>query len=171
MKDKKKLTDSIAELFKKNSDDITAEKVKKLSKKFNNLSDAEQTNLIFDLANALGIDNNARNEAYNEERNVNFTDIQKIAQNYIVLSKYVIEKAKVKGATALRAELNDGCFTVYALNPAPFELDFPRYVSSDNPQMEELSYEIDALLSDISFENDAEEKLKKIKDIIDTAVL
>lgn len=166
MRNKKNLSEEIAELYKSQKEP-SALKAHRLQTELSKLTTEEQIKTILEIGAMSGFEN----QPLNVNLHSGLSDLEIIAQDYIALSKYVIEKAGIRGATSLHAEINDGSFTVYALTPERVELDFSRYVLSDNQLMKEKLYEAEALRSDMFLEDGAQADLQKIIDIINTAVL
>lgn len=89
----------------------------------------------------------------------NRTHEEIIADNYIALAKFTIEKSQLKNAHKLKVKESDCGFIIYALTPEPVELDFLQYATSDYPDNKELLLEAEALQSDL-FMEDSTEKFK-----------
>lgn len=99
-----------------------------------------------------------------------------IAQNYIDLAYFVLDRMREKGVKGLNeirglsAEIDEDSLTVFALTPKPIELDFPKYVSSDYPIFKEKLMEIEALQSDIITFGDKTASFAKIKALIEADI-
>lgn len=79
-----------------------------------------------------------------------------IANNYVALAKFAIEKLKLKNVRKLKGQVVDGCLIVYALAPTPVELNFEQFATSDYPPQKELLLETESLEADLFAEDDAE---------------
>lgn len=101
---------------------------------------------------------------------------EKIAQDYISLSYYVVDRMRdsgIKGLdeiTGLSAQIGEDTLQIFALTPQPVELDFARYVLSDAPMCKEMMMEMESLLSDIIIFGDKEASFAKIKQLIDAEI-
>ncbi|MGN0812169.1 MAG: hypothetical protein ACI4MQ_01505 [Candidatus Coproplasma sp.] len=97
-----------------------------------------------------------------------------IAQNYIELSRFVLDRMRESGIKGLdeikglHARIDEDSFSIFALTTEPIEIDFAKYVSSDYPMYKEKWMEIEALQSDIITFGDKEKSFAKIKELIDT---
>ncbi len=104
-------------------------------------------------------------------RNDGQTDEQIIAENYIALAKFAIEKLKMKNVIGLKAEVVEDYFVIYALTPKPVELDLAMFATSDYPNNKELLLEAEALQGDLFLEDNTEEYIAEVVNIINNAKL
>ncbi len=104
-------------------------------------------------------------------RNDGQTDEQIIAENYIALAKFAIEKLNMKNVIGLKAEAVEDYFKIYALTPEPVELDLYMFATSDYPNNKELLLEAEALQGDLFLEDNTEEFLAEIVNTINNAKL
>lgn len=99
-------------------------------------------------------------------RNDGRTHEEIIADNYIALAKFTIEKLHIKNAHKLKATEGDCGFVLIALTPDPVELDYEQFATSDYPNNKELLLEAEALQADLFTEDGTEQfKLEIIKRI------
>lgn len=101
--------------------------------------------------------------------NEGMSDERIIAENYIALAKFAIEKDKIENATGLKAEIRDGGIVLYALTPSPVELDIEQYATSDYPTNKEILLEAEALSADLFSEDGTEKFLDEIIQYINAA--
>ena len=94
-----------------------------------------------------------------------------IADNYIALSKFTIEKLQLKNVHKLKVCVSDCSFTIYALTPEPVELDFEQFATSDYPENKELLLEAEALQADLFMEDGTEKFIEKIVELIENVAL
>ncbi len=94
-----------------------------------------------------------------------------IADNYVALAKFTIEKMQLKNVSKLKVVDSDCCFTIYALTPDPVELDLIQFATSDYPNNKELLLEAEALQSDLSMDDSAGKYRIKIIQLIENSVL
>lgn len=99
------------------------------------------------------------------------TDEQIIAENYIALAKFAVEKLEMKNVIGLKAEVKDSGFIIYALTPKPVELDLESFATSEYQNNRELLLEAEALQADLFLEDNTEEYLAEIVNIINNAKL
>jgi len=94
-----------------------------------------------------------------------------IADNYVTLAKFAIEKSGLKNVRNLKVQEGDCGFIIYALTPEPVELDLERYATIDYPANEELLLEAEALQADLFMEDNTEKYRLKIIQLIENTVL
>lgn len=94
-----------------------------------------------------------------------------IADNYVFLAKFAIEKAGLKNVQRLKVKEDNGSLIIYALTPKPVELDFEQFCTSDYQQNRELLREAEALQADLFSEDSTQKFLVKIIELIENAVL
>lgn len=99
------------------------------------------------------------------------TDEEVIADNYIFLAKYAIEKQNLKDVRKLKVQISEDCFQIFALTPTPVNLDFEQFATSDYPYHRELLLEAEALRADLFLEDNAESYLHEIIRRIESANL
>ncbi len=79
-----------------------------------------------------------------------------IADNYVALAKFAIEKLQIKNVRQLKVNESDCGFVIYALTPKPIEIDFQQFATSDYPNNKELLLEAEALQADLFMEDSTE---------------
>lgn len=94
-----------------------------------------------------------------------------IADNYVALAKFTIEKLQLENVHKLKVQESEGCFSVYALTPEPLELCFEQFATSDYPYNKELLLEIEALQADLFMEDNIKKYTPEIISRIENAVL
>ncbi len=99
------------------------------------------------------------------------TNEEIIADNYVALAKFTIEKMQLKNVRKLKVEDTDCGFIIYALTPEPVELDFEQFATSDYPTNKELLLEAEALQADLFIEDSTEKYRLEIIDRIENTVL
>lgn len=163
----KKNVDKAAELLKKvkeNPDSVSFKdkmKLRKLAKNPEALVSA-----LMSLGNVTETDDFGFCTPKTEE---GMSDERIIAENYIALAKFAIEKSKIENATGLKAEIRDGGIVLYALTPSPVELDIEQYATSDYPTNKEILLEAEALSADLFSEDGTEKFLDEIIRYINAA--
>ena len=94
-----------------------------------------------------------------------------IADNYIALAKFTIEKMNLKNVSKLKVQESDGGFVIYGLTPKPVELNFYSFATSDYPYYKELLLEAEALQADLFMEDSTEKSRFEIIERIENAIL
>ena len=101
---------------------------------------------------------------------------ERIAQNYIELSYFVLDKMRENGIEGLddikglKALIEEDTLTIFALTPTPVKIDFSQYIFSDHPMRKEKMMEIEALESDIITFGDKDISFAKIKALIEAGI-
>lgn len=94
-----------------------------------------------------------------------------IADNYIYLAKFAIEKLKLNNHE-LKVQCDDDWLRIYILNPHLEELDFEQFCTSDYPKNKELLLEAEALQADLNMDNKwNDETISKIIEKIESAII
>lgn len=104
--------------------------------------------------------------SHNDDR----THEEIIADNYVTLAKFAIEKSGLKNVRKLKVQEGDCGFIIYALTPEPVELDLERYATIDYPANEELLLEAEALQADLFMEDNTEKYRLKIIQLIENSI-
>ena len=94
-----------------------------------------------------------------------------IADNYIALAKFAIEKLQIKNVQQLKVKESDCGFVIYALTPEPIEIDIQQFATSDYPNNKELLLEAEALQADLFMEDSTEKYRFEIIERIEKAAL
>ncbi len=94
-----------------------------------------------------------------------------IADNYVALAKFAIEKLQIKNVQQLKVNESDCGFIIYALTPTPIEIDIWQFATSDYPNNKELLLEAEALQADLFMEDSTEKWRLEIIERIESAVL
>ncbi len=94
-----------------------------------------------------------------------------IADNYVALAKFAIEKLQIKNVQQLKVKESDCGFVIYALTPEPIEIDIQQFETSDYPNNKELLLEAEALQADLFMEDSTEKYRFEIIERIENADL
>lgn len=94
-----------------------------------------------------------------------------IADNYVALAKFAIEKLQIKNVQQLKVKESDCGFVIYALTPEPIEIDIQQFATSDYPNNKELLLEAEALQADLFMEDSTEKYRFEIIERIENADL
>lgn len=105
------------------------------------------------------------------QRDATRTEEEIIVENYISLARFTIEQMNLKNVCKLQVQANDDAFTIYALTPAPVELDFSQVATSEFPVYKELLLEAEALQADLFLERGNKDFLYEIISRIESALL
>lgn len=94
-----------------------------------------------------------------------------IADNYITLARFAIARSGLKNVSGLKAENTAEGLKIYALTPAPVELDIEQFCTSDYPANRELLREAEALSADLFMDDGIEELRPEIIRRIGAAIV